>query len=521
MNDFIKPSSTALTPQQQVVRRKLGEDMVKILNRRPTSALDRFARSVAQASDWMIDEQPVRALPFLLSQSISLQQRDVGNALIEETRALNNQYVGCSFRTATVILADDADFLDLHARVQAWSVEVAKQLIFKLRHQARKDPYRTFFSAYDAIVAPLDTTIVHGHERLYSLVWETAVDLLPYQLLDAMLLQPGHCKISHDTTPAHVPALTLARDLPSPHDRERLTTVLSLYAVESVSYMDKVVLNPLLAALRQDRTVPGPEERDVQYQQMFADLLEAYPYLLSSDRAERYIIRIPGTTCVAAFSFLAPSGCARIMFADDVEKLRQGLHTNFVRGALNIGYEGQIQWWMHPWRTLRLVFGDADALTLSWWLLKQVHGQMVKDYLSIERYYLHGNDAQTAVPSDAEVLDETLLYVALARASEQAGAADDCIVTASSEAPQVDAGQGSSMLPQLRRRYFFKLLERCGVEVAQGKGSEIKLLRKTKRPFRLGSHYGSNPTIPAFLAASILKRLDITREEWIDALATG
>jgi hypothetical protein len=85
----------------------------------------------------------------------------------------------------------------------------------------------------------------------------------------------------------------------------------------------------------------------------------------------------------------------------------------------------------------------------------------------------------------------------------------------------VGAADASNALPQLRRRYFFKLLERCGVEVAQAQGSEIKLLRKTKRPFRLGNHYGSNPTIPAYLAASILKRLDITREEWIDALATS
>jgi hypothetical protein len=86
---------------------------------------------------------------------------------------------------------------------------------------------------------------------------------------------------------------------------------------------------------------------------------------------------------------------------------------------------------------------------------------------------------------------------------------------------QVAPADGSNALPQLRRRYFFKLLVHCGVEVAQGKRSEIKLLRKTKRPFRLGNHYGSNPTIPAYLVASILKCLDITREEWIDALTTG
>jgi hypothetical protein len=65
------------------------------------------------------------------------------------------------------------------------------------------------------------------------------------------------------------------------------------------------------------------------------------------------------------------------------------------------------------------------------------------------------------------------------------------------------------------------LLERCGVDVAQSKGSEIKLLRKSKRPFRLDNYYGSNPTIPAFLAASILKRLDIKHQDWVDAVAVG
>ncbi|MFZ3287931.1 MAG: hypothetical protein WA191_13940 [Telluria sp.] len=521
MSNSATPATNALTLQQQIVRRKLNDDMVKILNRRPASPLDRFAHNVVAASDWIVDEQPVRLLPLALCQLISLQQRDVGNALIEETRALNNQYVGCSFRTAEVMLAGDPDFLDLHARAQAWGEDVARQVNFKLRHQARNDPYRTFFSAYDSIIAPIDMTIVHGKERLYSMVWETVIDLLPYQLLDSMVFKPGHCTLSHDATAAHVPELTLACDMPSPRDRERFNTVISLYAVESVAYMDNVVLTPLLAALRQDHTMPGCKEERLQYQQMFTDMLEAYPYLMSSDRAERYMFSIPGTSCMAAFSFLSPSGCARIMFCDDAESLRRGLHTNFMRGALNVGYDGQIKWWMHPWRTLDAVFGPEDAVTLSWWLLKQVHGQLVKDYLNIEHYYLHGTNAQTAEPAACDLRDETLLYVALAKASKREDAAADADLAESPAGPHADAGSASSMLPQLRRRYFFKLLEHCGVQVAQGKGSEIKLLRKTKRPFRLGNHYGSNPTIPAFLAANILKRLDITHEEWVDAIAAS
>jgi hypothetical protein len=519
MNNSTMPATNALTPQQQKLRRKLKEDMAKVLNRRPIFAQERYAHMVANAGDWIIAEQAPQRLPLSLCQLIPLALRDLGNRLLEETRVLNNEYVGLGFRTAEVMVTGAPEFLDLHACTLAWSGEVAKQVNFKLRHQARDDPYRAFLNAYDAIVAPIDQKIVHGKERLHSLVWESVVDLLPYQLLDAMVLLPGHFTLSHGATPAHRPQLTVTRDVASPQDQERLQSILSLYAVEPVAYMDRVVLTPLLAALREDTTLPSPEQRRQEYQLMFADLVEAYPYLLSSDRTERYMFSIPGTSCIAAFSFLAPNGCGRIMVSDDVDSLRRGMHTNFMRGALNVGYDGHISWWMHPWRTLEKVFGEEAATTLSWWLLKQVHGQLVKDYLAIQRYYLDQTDAQAAELEAGDIADEALLYVSLARASEGQRRMEDADPGATPGTPDTEVARGATKLPQLRRRYFFKLLEHCGVEIAQGKGSEIKLLRRAKRPFRLGDHYGGNPTIPAFLAANILKRLEISSEEWIEAIA--
>lgn len=520
MTDSATLDTNGLTPQQKIVRRKLSEDMAKILNRRPTSAQDYFAHIMATQADWTIAEQPARTLPFALCQLISLKQRDIGNSLLEETRELNNQQIGCSFRTVKVRLNSDPHLLDLKSRTLAWGDEVAEQVNFKLRHQARNDPYQTFFNAYDSIVAPIDQVIVYGNERLNSLVWETIVDLLPCRMLDAMLFKPGHCKLSHDATAAHLPDVSLVRALPSQRDRDRLQTILSLYSEESLRYIEGVVLTPLLAALRDDPAVPGPEALHQQYQQMFADLLEAYPYLLSSDRAERYMFSIPGTTCVATFSFLAPNGCGRVVICDDVASLRRGLHTNFVRSALRIDYDGEFTSWTHPWLALDTMFGAEGASRIAWWLLKQVHSKLVDDYLSIKHYYLEATDLPPAeLEQGGEPPDETLLCVALAQASETEEDRNDGVAVVSSGSVDADGGSAVGRLPQLRRRYFFKLLERCGVEIAQGKGSEIKLLRKAKRPFRLGNHYGVNPTIPAFLAADILKRLEITGNEWMDAIA--
>lgn len=511
------PISSTLTPQQETLRRKLKDELGKILSRRADNPMSKYAHQVATSGDWTVEQLPSMTLPPEMRDMITVSQRDAGNALIEETRLLNNQYAGYKFRTVEAILANDDELLDLRNRALDWAVEVAGQLCFKLRHRARSEPFRAFFIAYDGFVAPLDTKIAHGTDRLYSKVWAPVVDLLPYQIFDTLLLKPGYCKISFGAPPAHLPVIFLPSDLPA-SAQKRVETVLSLYAVEPVAYLDNVVLAPLLAALRNASGMPDLAEMEATYRSMFGDLLEAHPYLMLSERAERYVFEIPGTSCVGTFTFIAPQGCATIFFADDVENLLSGVRTNFVRGALNIGYDGKIFWHMHPWRKLEALFEAEGAITLSWWLIKQVHSQLVQDFLSIEHYYLHGTDEQVDAPRTDDAPDEALLYVTMAKSSDAANNAsdDEC------EAVEIlDGNWASSVLPQLRRRYFFKLLERCGVEVAQGKGSEIKLLRKSKRPFRLGNHYGSNPTIPAFLAASILKRLDITRQDWIDAIALG
>lgn len=333
-----------------------------------------------------------------------------------------------------------------------------------MRHQARSDPLRAFVSAFDAVVRPIDMGIAHGKDRLHSMIWETVADLLPFQLLYALLFKPGHCTLAHAPGPAHAGTLTFKDDV-SAQAREQIVSMISLYGVESAAYLDNVALAPLLAMLRRDPATPSPETLGPAYEAMFADLLEAYPYLLSSDRAERYMFAIPGTTCVAAFSFLAPDGCARIVFCDNEESLLHGLHTNYFRGALKIGYDGKITWWMHSWRALDDVFEADGTAMLSWWLLKQVHRQMVKDFLSIEHHYLHGINEQAQLPGDGAAPDETLLYVALAKASEASSGASDTDKAEQSEDRRaqdlVFRWESQWMCPKFRTWTSKPFAERC------------------------------------------------------------
>lgn len=508
------PPAISLTVQQQTLRRRLDDEMEKSLRRRPVSAQDQYAEKVARDGDWTIGVQPARSLPLALTQLIPLSLRDEGNRLFEETRDLNNRYAGMSYRTVEIMLASDPERLDLGARALAWGEEVARQVAFKARHRASANPYGTYFDIYSGALTHIDTVMVHGDDRLHQLVWANVLDLLPYCLLDAMLMAPGHLRIEHELDAARLPRAVMSETLRSVANQERLTNVVSLYAVEPGVYLDRFILAPLLAELRATPPSPSlPEQRDA-IQGMLADLLEAFPYLMSSERAERQMFRIPGSGCVGTFSFIASNGYAKFGFFDDEEGMLRGVRTNFARTGLEIGYDGRLSSSMHPWRTLDRICSPNDAVMLTYWLLEQVHGRVLADYLRIEHYYLHPSGPDVSVLDAADAPDEALLYVGWAKA-----AVGEVADKAGDEGMPTEGGQRYGGLPQLRRRTFFKLLAHCGVSVEPGKGSEIKLLRKARHPFRIGNHYGSNPTIPAFLAVAILKRLAITRQEWLDAMA--
>lgn len=508
-----------LTRRQQIHRQKLDDDMAKALIRAPSSAADMYAHQVATSGDWLIELQGQRSLPLALCQMIPMPLRDKGLALIEDTREINNEFVGVSFRTAEVILAVDPVLLALHSEITDWGMAVAREVAFKLRHQAKSDPVRAFLSAYDGFICAVDDNIAHCPASVFPFAWSTLVDVLVVQLFDQLLLRPGHCKVVHDKTGKNQPYMSFSALAMRATNIEQLERVFSVFAIEPYVYLQKVFLEPLLAALRADASLPTPDRCRLLYEQMFSDLLEAAPYLMSSDRAERFMFSVPGTTAVATITFLSAHGCARFAIGDDEIGLAKGLHSNFYRAALNIGYDSLISSWGHRGRTLAEAFGAEAGHLLSYWLLKQVHERMLNDYLSIANYYLQGAQKGRSDDENAEDEQGALAYVAWAKASDantdQHENADNDGAT-NGEMFNVSPTQGT--LPHLRRRYFFKLLERCGAQIEQGKGSEIKLLRKTKRPFRLGNHYGSNPTIPAFLAAEILKRLEITEQEWLTAL---
>lgn len=500
----------------ETIRNRFDDLNSKLLRRQIQSPLDEYGLSIVNAEDWVIQEQQAKELPRSLTDLISLQLRDEGNALIEATRELNNRYVGYSIGTVQALLVADLDLIDLRQRLLVWAEAVKNAVLYKMRRQASENPYELFTKLYNSFVFDIDNAIAHDDTHMYSRAWTPVMDAIPYWLMDALFIQPGLVTVKHNSDELHAPCLKGKLFLDSSAARA-LSGYFNLYGVEPSAYTTEIVLRPLSKAILSEPILPQEDEMRRQIDIYLSDLLEAFPYLLASKRVARHIFSIPGTTCVAAFSFLSDHGFARIYFGDSHESLVRGIETAYVRGMLEIDYFGQISYIMHPWMTLQRVFGPQTSLALTYWLLKQVHPLVVADYLKIRDYYLDRRSNNCpGVPEEDVGSDQLATYVPWVE--EALNDSLDHGITDSDE-NKSEAREG--LLPQMRRSRFLKLLRLCGVEIAQGKGSETKLLKANAHPFRLGNHYGPNPTIPSFLIANILKRLEVTRQEWSAAIASN
>ena len=282
---------------------------------------------------------------------------------------------------------------------------------------------------------------------------------------------------------------------------------LELYGYAPTVYSRDVVLTPLLQALKSDRATPKFSEMKQMIGVFLADLLEAFPYLLTSKRIGKNVFSIPGANTVGAFDYTANNGFGRFFLSDSTEKLTRDLERAKGLGILEARFDGRIAFYPFPWMTLERLFGEEDGTLLTYWLLKQAHERVVVSYLKINRDYLDkktGQSTQDAIEETEE--NEYLQYVEWVQEAQEPKTA---------EALHVESNDAQGIqIPQMRRSRFFKLLGNCGVSIEQGKGSELKLLKANAHPFRMGSHYGPNPTVPSFLIVNVLKRLQISHEEW-------
>lgn len=513
-----------------VFARRLIEEQSKALRRRAQTSLDAYIRELIKEDDWLIQEQPVLTLPLGLTEYISLALRDEGNALIAETRAINNRYVGRSMGGVKTTLISDIEVLDLGRRVLDWVERAMNEVLYRNRRRIKDQPDLTYWKFFESFIKPIDTGIAHRADRLYQLAWTRAIDCMCYLLVEGCFFTPGHLTYRHDDD-ADRRFYLQGEILTKQRVQALVFEQMNLFGMEPALYLKDVVLKPLALILAESEPPRTPEELRREFHSNLGNLLEAFPYLCSSTRNGRYLFSVPGTGCAAAFRFIASDGFAAFWFADSEESLRAGLESNRCRAVVEIGFDGTVSCSMHPWLTLERILGEQDALRVKCWLFRQVHAKVVNDFLKINHYFMEPADSPAAVdaqPVEQAIIEDTQAASEVGPSAGMAGEFATYVewVREVQEVPAPEASDRAEflkdekglVLPQIRRSRFFRVLQACGVAIEQGKGSEIKLLRGGAHPFRLGNHYGPNPTVPTFLAAQILKRLEITAEDWAAAL---
>jgi hypothetical protein len=477
------------------------------------SPLLKYARESSTFEDWDIVEQAPYTLPFSITSLITLNLRDEGNALIEETRQLNNSYIGATFRTVDALLLSDLELLDLKDRALDWGAKLCNEVLYRVRHKIKDDPFGSYQNLFNSCVKPLDQQMAFRAGGMYQLVWSDVLDLIPYRLLETIFIKPGALVVLQSVEIGVDPRIvgTLI-NAPFAH---HMVSHFSLYGVEAVSYTEKVVLDRLLSSLRESCPVLPLRDMEDAWRGMVDDIFEAYPYLILDTVDQMYPFEIQAVERFGGLTFSGHGGMAQFVFSDFA--LTESVGSTVFGGGLSVNWDGKLSFYLHPWRTLEQVYGYEDSLRLSCWLLEQVHGRLVSHYLHAEPIYRDRLKAQveTSDLGEADLAQQTAIYASWVKQAQET-------LPPEPEGDNAVNGRNNhSSIPQIRRNLFFKVLSNCGVTVEQGKGSEIKLLRHGRHPFRLGNHGYVNPTIPSFLAANILRRLEISHAEWKDALANA
>lgn len=515
MNLTANPTVDLVPVPTDAVKQRIATSIEKLKNYagHQNSIVTRYISSIAHHEDWEIQSQEPKLLPYAFAELISLKLRDEGNLLIEETRQLNNRYVGWSYRSLEAALKTDLEVIYLCDHAALWAQRVANEALFKLRNKIKAAPIFAYSKAYDALIRALES-ITCDQDHMYPLVWNAASDVIACTLLEEIFIKTRLISTVDYSDTNRIE--NIRTSIESDDEKRYLRNHLALYNLPFRDWLVSHLLTPLLTALKNDPSMPPMEVQQECRNRYFSDMLEAFSYLVGLEEDDRYFFTLPESPYVGAFTFNSVHGIGRFFFNDSRENLVKGLEGAYCMGTFEVLWNGEFSFETHPLDTISGRFGKEDGLLIAYWMLRQVHDRIVADYLAVEDYYLHHKeiDKNAQVPDESSTHDITAFYTPWIREAQDEHLASTVAATSDCEHFPLQHG-----LPQVRRNVFFKILQQCGVSVEQGKGSELKLLRDGKHPFRLGNHYGPNPTVPSFLAASILKRMGISRSEWLSALA--
>ncbi|WP_144211407.1 hypothetical protein [Shewanella donghaensis] len=408
-------------------------------------------------------------------------------ALYEESIEAHNLYIaGGRYPEDAFDWFNQAELSELQQKLRVEFSAIGKNLAYKKR---RLTAFNAQLFLYQNILSPLDQFTFYEGRRL-QLFFEHTIDLLVQSFLSEFIHEHISLPAKNDF---HNPAsINYQGFCQSPNEVPFLDNQIGLYNVR-----DYIIAESCIKSVLYD--IKAAKDKPLQIAQrdnranMIFDIYELIPlYIRSWDSNKNKIIINDKLAIFLFMEFGFPS------FAIGKPEDHAEIHTTSTfRFAWSVTHD----FWCMAKQDCKL----PELELLGDYVLNEFHNKLLSLYSIRQTEKIKSSNVDTI---ESEYADFTYKYHEVLD--------EKCASSTSVKSHNVPITKFRPV-PSVSMSYFFNfMIKTFDCQVENGKGSEMKIWRKGTAIFTLGKHK-QDQQIHSSLIRRVLKRLDISTDEWLSA----
>jgi hypothetical protein len=361
--------------------------------------------------------------------------------------------------------------------------KIAKQLAYKKR---RESLFKAFKYLQKNVLLPLDSITFSDENYDLNLVFEHAIDLIAQCFI---------CEIFKNKSITYLNDENIRSLCKSAAEYEFLKEIILLYNVSQYFYTEAIV-----DSFVKDLSIEHINDYEDRERKIF-DIYELIPlYIKSWDPTAIVCPEVGDFTVSLMFDTGAP---CFVIHVKDITK--DELTTAVLKFIWTPG--GQVI--SSSKRDLK----SQNLEILSDYFLNLLHDELLEVYMLRSEEKSCDSIEESFENAEIDDIEFINTYHVIIKELQ-----DDFDVEEHQQSYDDRYSKAKHHIPSLRLTRFTGFMKnnfKCSVE--QGKGSEIKIWRKGTKIYTIGKHK-NNDMIPSFLIIKIIKRLGITKNEWLREL---
>lgn len=436
-------------------------------------------------------------IPSYISKTSNAECANEIQGILFLIRDINNDLVGISRNEAGAIIKEDPFTVELYGELVSWA---KKYCIFRINKPNSKDDGKIFskyiriYEEVSAIFEPtsLPTTITYHFS--FQILEFTSHFLYKNLLKKYISFQIGwnSCR----------PKINL------PNTKYNFKEILRFIENEGFYHEDIAQFDYNYISQRlnvpSDITSLNTIQKKQRMKELAENINEMKPFLIKSAKHVKSIIRITDDLYFG-WTWGVLWGIGAIMLENSHEKIIDVVKNLPMSGAVfAVEIDGTFSCSCRPWIDAELMkeYGIENALDINLYLLQSIHDKLFSFYCQIDL--------------------DTILWNWKNKTSHNH--TDEEIISSSCQLKLTDADTDpetklrNPVVKKIRKKEFFNILIKLNCTVTKGKGSEIKIFRPGGKIYIVGNHKRNN-YIPVAVIINILKRLEISLDDWMDAVA--